>query len=97
MARLILRARLRGIPIPPWGYLLAAGLLPAPLRAQYGLRWSAVQRGLWWLFTHAVHVVMGRLAPPRLRFWDHYHVAVVRCRPAADPSAALLSRDDLAR
>ena len=97
MARLILRARLRGIPIPPWGYLLAAGLLPAPLRAQYGLRWSAAQRGLWWLFTHAVHVVMGRLAPPRLRFWDHYHVAVVRCRPAADPSAALVSRDDLAR
>jgi len=97
MARLILRARLRGIPIPPWGYLLAAGLLPAPLRAQYGLRWSAAQRGLWWLFTHAVHLVMGRLAPPRLRFWDHYHVAVVRCRPAADPSAALVSRDDLAR
>jgi len=82
IARMILRARLRGIPLPPWGYLLAAGLLPAPLRAQYGLRWSAVQRALWWLFTHAVHVVMCRLAPARLRFWDHYHVAVIRCRPA---------------
>ena len=97
IARTILRARLRGIPISPWGYLLAAGLLPAPLRAQYGLRWSAAQRALWWLFTHGVHVVMGRLAPARLRFWDHYHVAVVRCRPAADPSTALPSRDDLAR
>ncbi|HLK72166.1 MAG TPA: oxygenase MpaB family protein [Streptosporangiaceae bacterium] len=82
VARMILRARLRGIPLPPWGYLLAAGLLPAPLRAQYGLRWSAVQRALWWLFTHAVHVVMCRLAPARLRFWDHYQVAVTRCRPA---------------
>ena len=97
IARKILRARLRGIPISPGGYLLAAGLLPAPLRAQYGLRWSAAQRALWWLFTHAVHVVMGRLAPARLRFWDHYRVAVVRCRPAADPSTALPSRDDLAR
>ena len=87
VARKILRARLRGIPIPPLGYLLAAGLLPAPLRAQYGLRWSAAQRALWWLFTHAVHVVMCRLAPARLRFWDHYHVAVVRCRPAADQAS----------
>ena len=93
VARMILRARLRGIPIPPWGYLLAAGLLPAPLRAQYGLHWSAAQRTLWWLFTHAVHVVMGRLAPARFRFWGHYHVAVVRCRPAADPSVALPGTD----
>jgi uncharacterized protein (DUF2236 family) len=82
VVRLILRARLRGIPIAPWSYLLAAGLLPAPLRAQYGLRWSAPQRALWWLFTHAVHVVMGRLAPARLRFWSQYRVAVVRCREA---------------
>jgi uncharacterized protein (DUF2236 family) len=82
IARMILRSRLRGIPIPPWGYLLAAGLLPAPLRVQYGLRWSAAQRGMWWLFTHAIHVVMCRLAPARVRFWGHYHVAAVRCRPA---------------
>jgi hypothetical protein len=40
---------------------------------------------------------MDRLAPARLRFWDHYHVAVVRCRPAADPSAALARADELAR
>jgi uncharacterized protein (DUF2236 family) len=89
IARVILRARLRGIPIPPWGYLLAAGLLPAPLRAQYGLRWSAAHRGLWWLFTHVVHVAMCRLAPARLRFWDHYHVAVLRCRLAGDPGPGL--------
>jgi uncharacterized protein (DUF2236 family) len=88
IARIILRARLGRIPIPPWGYLLAAGLLPAPLRTQYGLRWSAAQRALWWLFTHATVVVMGRLAPGRLRFWAHYRVAVARCRPAADPSVA---------
>ena len=95
IARLILRARLRGIPISPWSYLLAAGLLPAPLRARYGLRWSAAQRAAWWLFTHAVRVVTGRLAPARLRYWDHYHVAVVRCRPAA--GAAPPRRDELAR
>jgi uncharacterized protein (DUF2236 family) len=88
VARLILRAKLRGIPIPPWGYLLAAGLLPAPLRTQYGLPWSAAQRTLWWLFTHVVHVMMCRLAPGRLRFWSHYHVAAVRCRPAANPNVA---------
>jgi uncharacterized protein (DUF2236 family) len=83
VVRMILRARLRGIPIAPWSYLLAAGLLPAPLRVQYGLRWSAAQRLLWWLFTHAVHVVMCRLAPARLRFWSQYHAAMVRC--AGDP------------
>jgi len=93
VARTILRARLRGIPIPPWGHLLAAGLLPEPLRAQYGLHWSAAQRTLWWLFTHVTHVVMGPLAPARLRFWGHYHVAVARCGPAAGPGAALLSTD----
>jgi len=89
----ILRARVRGIPLPPWGYLLAAGLLPAPLRAQYGLRWSAAQRALWWLFTHAVHVVMCRLAPGRLRFWGHYHVAVLRCRPDRRPEPRAASAD----
>ena len=88
VGRIILRARLRGIPIAPWSYLLAAGLLPAPLRAQYGLRWSAPQRALWWLFTHAVHVVMCRLAPGRLRFWSHYHAAMARCPgdPLCPPS-----------
>jgi uncharacterized protein (DUF2236 family) len=100
IARMILRARLRGIPISPSSYLLAAGLLPPPLRAQYGLRWSAAHRALWWLFTHATHVVMCWLAPARLRFWDHYHVAVLRCRPGgaddgvAEPSAALPSVAD---
>ena len=86
VARMILRSRLRGIRISPWSYLLAVRLLPAPLRAQYGLSWSAPQRALWWLFTRAVHVVMGRLAPARLRFWGHYHVAVARCCAAVpDP------------
>jgi uncharacterized protein (DUF2236 family) len=93
VARMILRARLRGIPIRPWSYLLAAGLLPAPLRTQYGLRWSAAQRALWWLFTHAVQVVMGRLAPARLRFWGPYHVAVARCRPTTDPGVAVPNRE----
>ena len=44
-----------------------------------------------WLFTHATHVVMVRLAPARLRFWDHYHVAMARCRPRAGPSVAVPS------
>ncbi len=84
-ARVMLRARLAGIPVSPWGSLLAAGLLPAPLREQYGLRWSAVQRVLWWLCTHVIHVAMCGLAPARIRFWDHYHVAVARC--LAEPVA----------
>jgi uncharacterized protein (DUF2236 family) len=88
VARLVLRARLRGIPIAPGSYLLAAGLVPAPLRAQYGLRWSAVHRVLWWLFTRAVRVVMGRLAPARIRFWAQYRVAVTRCGTAATRNAA---------
>ena len=88
VARLVLRARLRGLPIAPWSYLLATGLVPAPLRAQYGLRWSPAHRALWWLFTHAVRVVMGRLAPARLRFWAQYHVAVIRCGAAATQNAA---------
>ena len=29
----------------------------------------------------------------RLRFWSHYHVAAVRCRPAAHPNVALPSAD----
>jgi uncharacterized protein (DUF2236 family) len=87
IAHMILRARLRGIPIPPWSYLLAAGLLPASLRAQYGLRWTAAQRALWWVFTRLIHVVMCWLAPARLRFWGHYHVGVLRCRQASpDPA-----------
>jgi uncharacterized protein (DUF2236 family) len=88
VARLVLRARLRGLPIAPWSYLLATGLVPAPLRAQYGLRWSPAHQALWWLFTHAVRVVMGRLAPARLRFWAQYHVAVIRCGAATTQNAA---------
>jgi broad specificity phosphatase PhoE len=64
----------------------------SPLDLLFGVRRSARRllrrRGPapWWLFTRAVHVVMGRLAPARLRFWGHYHVAVARCRAAVpDP------------
>ncbi|MGO8959451.1 MAG: oxygenase MpaB family protein [Streptosporangiaceae bacterium] len=86
IARSILRARLHGIPVSPWGHLLAAGLLPARLRAEYGVRWSITDRTLWWLFKHLVHIVMCRLAPGRIRFWNHYHVALKRCRDVTSPS-----------
>ena len=85
-ARTILRSRLRGIPIFPWSYLLAGGLVPASVRAQYGLRWSPAHRALWWLTRHALHVAMCRLAPARVRFWGQYHVAVLRCRQAGGPA-----------
>ena len=42
LARMILRARLRGFPIPPWGYLLAAG---AAARAAEGAVRLALVRG----------------------------------------------------
>ncbi len=95
-ARMILGARLRGIPISPWGSLLAAGLLPAPLRAQYGLPWSAAHRVLWWLCMHVVHVAMCELAPDRIRFWGHYRVAVARClaAPAGPAGGRGRARDD---
>jgi uncharacterized protein (DUF2236 family) len=86
IAHSILRARLHGIPVSPWGYLLAAGLLPTRLRAEYGLRWSASQRTLWWLFKQSVHIMTCQLSPARIRFWDHYHVASMRCSQVADPS-----------
>jgi hypothetical protein len=34
---------------------------------------------------------ISRLAPVRLRFWAHYHVAVARCRPPAGPNVAVPS------
>jgi ER-bound oxygenase mpaB/B'/Rubber oxygenase, catalytic domain len=66
---------------------VANGSLPRDVGAR-SLRWSPAHRALWWLFTHAVRVVMGRLAPGRLRFWTQYHVAVIRCGAAATQNAA---------
>jgi len=79
VAHAILRSRMYGIPIAPVSYLLAAGLLPGRIRADYGLRWSVRERVLWRLLVIAVRAAMGRLAPARVRFWSHYRVAMARC------------------
>ena len=45
---------------------------------------GTAERTPWWVFTHAVRVATGPLTPARIRFWDHYRVAVARCQ--AEPT-----------
>src|SRR5438067_1046779 len=47
---------------------LAAGLLPAALREQYGLRWGAAQRRLYRLMVIALPRMVA-VTPPVLRVW----------------------------
>src|SRR2546423_606157 len=49
MGRLVLQPRFRGVPQMAFSPLrsITAGLLPAPLRQQYGLRWGRAERALF--------------------------------------------------
>lgn len=70
LGRLVLRPRLRLLPGPamiPFE-VITAGLLPAPLRVQYGLAWGAAQRRAYRLAVAAVPRVVA-LTPPVLRVW----------------------------
>ena len=70
LGRLVLRPRLRLLPGPamvPFE-VVTAGLLPATLREQYGLRWGAAQRRAFRLAVAAVPRVVA-LTPPVLRVW----------------------------
>jgi len=70
LGRLVLRPRLRLLPGPvmvPFE-VVTAGLLPATLREQYGLRWSAAQQRAFRLAVTAVPRVVA-LTPPALRVW----------------------------
>jgi len=67
--------------------LLAAGVLPAPLREAYGLRWRRREEAAFRAAQHATrHAVP--LLPARGRFAPHYLVAAERLLPRPSPPAA---------
>lgn len=70
LGRLVLRPRVRLLPGPamiPFE-IVTAGLLPARLREQYGLRWGPAQRRAFRIAVAAVPRVVA-LTPPLLRVW----------------------------
>ena len=70
LAGLVLRPRLRLLPGPamiPFE-VVTAGLLPAELREQYGLSWSARQERLFRLMVIAIPRLVA-VTPPVLRVW----------------------------
>lgn len=70
LGRLVLRPPLRLLPGPamiPFE-VVTAGLLPAELRAQYGLPWGTAQRRAYRLAVAAVPRVVA-LTPPLIRLW----------------------------
>jgi uncharacterized protein (DUF2236 family) len=70
LADAVLSPRIAGLPLPLGGVhrLITYGLLPAPVRALYGVRWSASRERR---FLHALRLLraMRRIAPPRLALW----------------------------
>lgn len=70
LGRLVLRPRLRLLPGPAMILfeVVTAGMLPAPLREQYGLPWGAAQRRAFRLAMATVPRVVA-LTPPVLRVW----------------------------
>jgi uncharacterized protein (DUF2236 family) len=77
IARQVLYPRLPGGPVNAPGLaairLMTAGLMPAPIRRQYGWRWDAARRARFALLMRTLRLVYPRL-PPRVRTWprDHY-------------------------
>jgi uncharacterized protein (DUF2236 family) len=70
LGSLVLRPKLRLLPGPamiPFE-IITAGLLPAPLRNQYGLAWGAPQRRLYRLMVIALPRMVA-VTPPVLRVW----------------------------
>jgi uncharacterized protein (DUF2236 family) len=69
-------------PLRPLPALLAAGVLPAPVREAYGLAWHGRERLAFRAAQVATRSALPVL-PPRVRYWPHYRVA--RDRVAAGP------------
>lgn len=70
LARLVVRPRLLRLPgavFVPWE-LVTAGLLPASLREQYGLRWGTRQERIFRLLGIALPKLVA-VTPPVLRVW----------------------------
>lgn len=64
-------------PARPLPSLLAAGVLPAPVRAAYGLPWRQRERLTFRAAQHATRRALP-LLPARPRYWPHYLVAADR-------------------
>ena len=70
LAKLVLRPPLRllpGVALIPMD-AVTAGLLPQPIRDQYGLKWGRAQQRLWRIATKTVPRVVS-LTPPLFRVW----------------------------
>lgn len=70
LSRLVVRPRLLRLPgavFVPWE-LVTTGLLPAPLREQYGLRWGPRQERIYRFFEIALPKLVA-VTPPVLRVW----------------------------
>ncbi len=65
---------LRWLPV-----VLATGLLPAPVRAAYGLSWRLREKLCYGALRIVSHCVL-RTLPPPLRYWPHFRSAMRRCR-----------------
>ena len=78
----IFSAKLYGIPLSWVLRLTAAGLLPNDrLRQAYGLKWGVGSRVAWWVLCGLVRGMV-RCAPPRLRLWKPYRLALQRAAQA---------------
>jgi uncharacterized protein (DUF2236 family) len=51
-------------PAAPLFRVMTAGLLPERLRTAYGLKWNELRRKVFWLFAHAVRLVLPLLPGP---------------------------------
>jgi uncharacterized protein (DUF2236 family) len=70
LGRLVVRPRVLRLPGPlfvPFE-IVTAGLLPKPLREQYGLPWNRTQQRLYRLATRTVPRIVA-VTPPLLRVW----------------------------
>ena len=81
MGRLVLQPRFRGVPQVAFTPLRAitAGLLPAPLRAQYGLKWGRADRAAFALSQKVLPRLI-TLVPRTVRFLPPARQAYARLR-----------------
>lgn len=87
-ARLIARQILQPDPpivprlLEPLASILAAGVLPQPVRAAYGLPWRRRERVVFAVVRRAARLLIPML-PARARYWPHYAIALRRVRTVA--------------
>ncbi|MHA7240965.1 oxygenase MpaB family protein [Arthrobacter sp. TMS1-12-1] len=82
IARQILTPERPIVPVllRPLPSILAAGILPASLREDYGLPWRRRERLVFAVLRRCTRLVVP-LLPARARYWPHYRMARDRVRP----------------